>query len=173
MNRITIKQGLDLPIAGVPDQRIDPGPAVKHVALVGDDYIGMKPTMEVVEGDHVKLGQVLFTDKKTAGVSYTSPGSGKVVAVNRGDKRVFQSVVVELDGDEAESFASYSTDQLSTLSRDQVVENLTKSGLWTALRQRPYNKVPAPTDKPNSIFVTAIDTHPLAPSPRVVIGCAS
>jgi len=169
VNRITIKQGLDLPIAGVPDQRIDPGPAVTRVAVVGGDYVGMKPTMEVAEGDRVKTGQLLFTDKKTEGVRYTSPGCGKVVEVNRGAKRVFQSVVVELDGDETESFTSYPTDQLSTLSREQVVENLLASGLWTALRERPYGKVPAPAKKPHSLFITAIDTHPLAPSPRIVI----
>lgn len=170
MNCITIKQGLDLPIAGVPDQRIDPGPAIRRVALVAGDYIGMKPTMAVAEGDRVKLGQELFSDKKTEGVIYTSPGSGKVVEVNRGDKRAFQSVVVELDGDDAETFSKFSTDQLGTLSREQVVDNLTKSGLWTTLRQRPYSKVPAPSAKPHSLFVTAIDTHPLAPKPSIVIG---
>lgn len=169
MNRISIKQGLDLPIAGVPDQRIDPGPPVSRVALIGDDYIGMKPTMAVSEGDRVKLGQVLFSDKKNEGVLYTSPACGTVVEINRGAKRVFESVVIELGGDEAETFASYSTDQLTTLTREQVVDNLAKSGLWTALRQRPYSKVPSPAGKPHSLFVAAIDTHPLAPNPQVVI----
>lgn len=169
VNRITIKHGLDLPIDGVPDQRIDQGPALKRVALVADDYIGMKPTMTVAEGDRVKLGQVLFTDKKTAGVNYTSPGCGQVVEVNRGAKRAFQSVVVELDGEQAETFASYGTDQLGTLTREQVVANLTKSGLWTTLTQRPYGKIPSPDQKPHSLFVTAIDTHPLAPNPKIVI----
>lgn len=169
MNRITIKQGLDLPIAGVPDQRIDTGPAVSRVALIGDDYIGMKPTMAVSEGDRVKVGQLLFADKKTEGVLYTSPACGTVVEINRGAKRAFESVVIEVQGDEAESFASYSTDQLATLSREQVVDNLLKSGLWPALRQRPYSKVPAPSGKPHSLFITAIDTHPLAPNPQLVI----
>jgi Na+-transporting NADH:ubiquinone oxidoreductase subunit A len=77
--------------------------------------------------------------------------------------------VIELDGDESESFDRFGTDQLGTLTRDQVVDNLTRSGLWTALRQRPYSKVPSPSESPHSLFVTAIDTHPLAPNPKVVI----
>ncbi len=169
MPQITIKRGLDLPIAGVPEQRIDPAPAVKRVAIVAADYVGMKPTMAVSEGDAVKLGQTLFSDKKLPGVRYTSPGCGKVVEVNRGAKRAFQSVVVELDGEEEESFANYSTDQLPTLSRDQVVENLLNSGLWTSLRRRPYSKVPSPQETPHSIFVQAIETQPLAPPPKLII----
>ncbi len=170
MPQITIKRGLDLPIAGVPEQRIDPGPAVKRVAIVAVDYVGMKPTMAVNEGDSVKLGQVLFSDKKLGGVNFTSPGCGRVVELNRGSKRSFQSAVVELEGQAEESFASYSTDRLSTLSRELVVENLLQSGLWTALRRRPYSKIPSPTAKPHALFVQAMDTNPLAPNPKVVIG---
>ncbi len=170
MPQITIKRGLDLPIAGVPEQRIDPAPAVKRVALVAADYVGMKPTMAINEGDSVKLGQPLFSDKKVEGVLYTSPGCGKVVELNRGAKRSFQSVVVELNGNDELTFASYSTGQLSTLTRDQVVENLTRSGLWTALRRRPYSKIPSPAAKPHALFVQAIDTNPLAPNPKMVIG---
>ncbi|MCA9028297.1 MAG: Na(+)-translocating NADH-quinone reductase subunit A [Planctomycetaceae bacterium] len=167
---MTIKRGLDLPIAGAPEQRIDPAPVVKRVGIVAADYVGMKPTMAVSEGESVKLGQVLFSDKKTEGVHYTSPGCGTVVEINRGAKRHFQSVVVELNGSDEVSFASFSTDQLSTLSRDQVVENLTQSGLWTALRRRPFSKIPSPSAKPHALFVQAIDTNPLAPNPKVVIG---
>lgn len=166
---IKVKKGLDIPIAGAPDQAIDNGPQINRVALIGTDYVGMKPTMLVQEGDRVKLGQPVFTDKKNEGVVYTAPGCGKVVEVNRGQKRVFQSLVIELDGDEEETFQSYGSDDLTTLSREQVVENLTKSGLWTALRTRPFNKVPEIASKPNSIFVTAIDTNPLAADPMVVI----
>ena len=93
---IKTKRGLDLPISGSPKQTIEDGPTIRQVALVGYDYPGMKPTMEVREGDQVKAGQLIFTDKKTPGVKFTAPASGKVVAVNRGDKRVFESLVVEV-----------------------------------------------------------------------------
>lgn len=170
---IKIRRGLDLPISGSPEQAIVNGPAVSSVAVVGFDYHGMKPTMSVQAGDKVKLGQLLFTDKKTEGVRYTAPAAGTVSAINRGTRRVFQSIVIDIEGDEAESFEQYSADSFGTLSRDQVASNLIASGLWTALRTRPYSKVPAIDSVPHAIFVTATDTNPLAANPEVVIGEAS
>ena len=166
---IKIKRGLDLPISGAPEQRIEAARPVRSVALIGFDYHGMKPTMAVQVGDRVKLGQVLFTDKKNPSVSYTAPGAGVVSAIHRGEKRVLQSVVIDLDGDEQLEFARYPADQLATLSAEQVRDNLLQSGLWTALRTRPFSKVPDPESSPSSIFVTAIDTQPLAADPQVVI----
>ncbi len=166
---IKIKQGLDLPIAGTPEQQISQGNGVTEVAVVGPDYVGMKPTMVVKEGDRVKKGQVLFTDKKTAGVQYTAPASGVVKAINRGDRRVFLSVVVAVEGSEEITFQSYPADKLNTISREDVQANLVASGLWTALRTRPYSKAPALDSVPASIFVTAMDTHPLAADPVLVI----
>lgn len=166
---INIKRGLDLPIAGAPAQRIEAGRPVRSVAVVGFDYPGMKPTMEVQVGDRVKLGQVLFSDKKSPGVQFTAPGAGVVSAVHRGEKRVLQSVVIDLDGAEEVAFAQYGIDQLDGLGDEKVRENLQQSGLWTALRTRPYSKVPAVEAVPSSIFVTAVDTHPLAADPAIII----
>ena len=167
---IKIKRGLDLPIAGAPKQSIMDGNKVRSVALLGPDYVGMKPTMLVKEGDKVKLGQILFTDKKTVGVNYTAPAAGTVVAINRGQRRVLESVVIEIAAEEeAEEFTAYSEAQLAELTGEQVREQLIASGLWTALRTRPFSRVPAPEAKPSSVFVTAIDTHPLAADPAVVI----
>ncbi|MBO6850560.1 MAG: Na(+)-translocating NADH-quinone reductase subunit A [Marinobacter sp.] len=166
---IKIKKGLDLPISGAPEQTITDGKAVRHVALIGFDYNGMKPTMAVKEGDRVKRGTLLFTDKKTEGVRYTSPAAGVVKEINRGERRVFQSVVVEIDGDDAETFARYSDADLAGLERQQVVDNLVESGLWTTLRTRPYSKVPTIDSAPHSIFVSVMDTNPLAADPTVII----
>ncbi len=166
---IKIRRGLDLPISGAPEQKIADGPRVRSVAVIGFDYHGMKPTMEVKEGDRVKLGQLLFTDKKTEGIRYTAPAAGTIAAINRGERRVLQSVVIDVDGDDAETFKSYSSAGLKSLSRDEVQDNLVTSGLWTALRTRPFSKVPALDAKANSIFVTAIDTNPLAADPAVII----
>ena len=99
-----IKAGLDLPITGAPEQRIEVAKQVKRVALLGDDYIGMKPTMLVTVGDRVKVGQPIFTDKKTEGVTYTSPASGTVAEINRGAKRKFESFVIDVDGDDRVEF---------------------------------------------------------------------
>ncbi|MGB1952203.1 MAG: Na(+)-translocating NADH-quinone reductase subunit A, partial [Marinobacter sp.] len=121
------------------------------------------------EGDRVKRGTLLFTDKKTEGVRYTSPAAGVVKEINRGERRVFQSVVVEIDGDDAETFARYSDADLAGLERQQVVDNLVESGLWTTLRTRPYSKVPTIDSAPHSIFVSVMDTNPLAADPTVII----
>ncbi len=125
--------------------------------------------MAVKVGDRVKLVKVIFSDKKTEGVNYTAPGAGVVKAINRGDRRVLQSVEIELEGDDAVEFNKYSAGELSGLTREQVEESLIASGLWTALRTRPFSRVPQPGSTPNSIFVTAMDTNPLAADPVVVI----
>ncbi|MCE3252757.1 MAG: Na(+)-translocating NADH-quinone reductase subunit [Cellvibrio sp.] len=166
---IKIRRGLDLPIAGSPNQSIEDGPQVRQVALIGFDYHGMKPTMAVQVGDKVKLGQELFSDKKTPGVIYTAPASGTVSAINRGDQRVFHSIVIDVEGNDAIQFSSYAAADLAGLSRESVQHNLVQSGLWTALRTRPYSKAPALDSKPSSIFVQAIDTNPLAANPHVII----
>lgn len=165
-----IRKGLDLPITGEPRQVIDQGPSVRHVALLGADYVNMKPRMEAKVGDEVKRGQLLFEDRKTPGVRFTAPGAGTVTAIHRGEKRAFQSVVIALNERERAgqagpedmvSFASYTGKPADQLSADEVKALLVESGLWTALRQRPFSKVPSPESTPRALFVTAHDTHPL------------
>tara|TARA_R110002096_G_scaffold427900_3_gene638954 strand:- start:301 stop:1950 length:1650 start_codon:yes stop_codon:yes gene_type:complete len=165
----SIKKGLDLPVSGKPDLKIDAANEVKNVALLGEDYVGLKPGMEVKVGDRVKLGQVLFTDKKNPEVRYTAPGSGTISEINRGEKRALISVVIELEGNDEEHFESYSADALTELTREQVTSNLVASGLWTSLRTRPFSKVPRPGSAPHSIFVNAMDTDPLATPPLLAV----
>ncbi len=169
VDMITIKKGLDLPVAGTPKQVIHDGPAIKHVATLGEEYIGLRPTMKVRVGDKVSKGQVIFEDKKNPGVKYTAFASGTVTEINRGAKRVLQSVVIEVEGNESVSFAQFDAQQLDTLEAEKVRENLVESGLWTAFRTRPFSKAPAVDATPAAIFVTAIDTQPLAADPQVVI----
>jgi Na+-transporting NADH:ubiquinone oxidoreductase subunit A len=165
----SIKKGLDLPLSGKPEQTIFDANAVKSVAVLGNEYVGMRPTMLVEEGQRVKLGEALFEDKKNPGVVYTAPGAGIVKAINRGAKRALQSVVIELDGDEEVQFDQVAADALEKLDRQAIKDNLIKSGLWLAFRTRPYSRSPAPDSTPHSIFVTAIDTNPLAADPSVII----
>ena len=163
-----IKRGLDLPINGKPDMNRIEHKKAQSVALVGFDYHGMKPTLAVAVGDKVKVGQPIFTDKKTPGVVYTSPAGGQVIAINRGYQRALQSVVIAPSA--KESYVQFdvppSIDKLSAeLARSIMVD----SGLWTCLRTRPFSKVPAPDSQPFSIFVNSMDTNPLAVNPQVVI----
>ena len=164
-----IKKGLDIPIAGSPQQAITEGATVTSVALIGPDTIDLKPGMLVAVGDSVKLGQPLYIDKQNPGVQFTSPGAGQVTAINRGERRVLQSVVIELQGDDEERFKSYSDEALQTISDADVRENLLASGLWTAIRTRPFNKIPATDAQAAAIFVTAIDTNPLAADPALIV----
>lgn len=167
---VKLSKGLDIPISGDPQQSIHEAPKVKAVALLGRDYHGLKPTMHVAAGDKVKTGQALFSDKKNPGVVYTAPGSGVIREINRGAKRVLQSVVIELDEQEdAESFQSYQRQELSNLDSDSVRQMLIQSGLWTAMRTRPYSKVPAVDAPARAIFVTAMDTRPLALDPMLAV----
>jgi Na+-transporting NADH:ubiquinone oxidoreductase subunit A len=166
---IKIKQGMDIPIQGAPQQIIQDAPAARAVALVGFDYLGLKPTMAVREGDRVVTGQLLFSDKNNEGVRFTAPASGTVSAINRGAKRVLQSVVIDIEGDDAEQFQAYSSDEITGLDSDTIRAQLVVSGQWTALRTRPYSQVPSPTSDAVAIFVTAIDTHPLAADPVIIV----
>ena len=167
---INIKKGLDLPISGAPRQAIEEGNAARSAAVLGPDYPGMKPTMEVKEGDVVAKGQILFSDKKTPGVVYTAPAAGTVAEINRGAKRALRGVVIDIaaEGDSI-SFASHTAEQIQDLHREVVIQQLLQSGSWPALRTRPFSRVPSPETAPHSIFVTAMDTNPLAADPQIVI----
>ncbi len=169
MKTITIKKGLNIPIIGEPIQFIQPGNAISRVALLGDDFIGMKPTMAVKEGDKVKTGQLLFTDKKNVGIKFTSPGCGRIEKINRGAKRKFESIVIALEGDEHISFDALEDREPEDLESVQVRATLINSGLWCSIRTRPYGKIPAIGSKPASLFITGMDTSPLAADPTVII----
>jgi Na+-transporting NADH:ubiquinone oxidoreductase subunit A len=142
------------------------------VALLGADYVGLRPTMHVEVGDDVQRGQLLFEDKKVPGVRYTAPAAGRIAAINRGERRAFQSVVIDLASSELGrrgageqvSFRAFTGKHPSELTRDETRDLLLESGMWTALRGRPFSRVADPDDRPHSIFVTAVDSHPLAPS---------
>ncbi len=166
---LKIRKGLDLKISGEPDQNNIETVDVTKVALLGCDYHFMKPAFLVNEGDKVKLGQPLFTDRKRPQIQYTSPGAGKVVAIYRGERRAFQSIVIELSGNAEVTFDKYDEKKISGLKRDVVVNNLINSGLWTAIRNRPFSNVADPEIHPHSIFVTAVDTNPHAPNPEIFI----
>lgn len=164
---ISIQRGLTIPIAGAPVQDILPGPQISRVGLVAADYLGMQPSMLVQVGDKVKLGQPVFEDKKTEGLVFTAPCSGRVAEVNRGEKRRFISIVFDVDGDDAMTFTP--PRDLKGGDSSSARQLLVESGLWTSFRTRPFNKVPSPAAEPHSIFVTAIDTNPLAAEPELVI----
>ena len=166
----TSRRGLRLPITGEPSGEVERARPPRRVALLASDYVGLRPTMHVSAGDDVRRGDLLFEDKKRPGVRFTSPAAGTVTAVNRGDRRALQSVVIELSREEREGrapgetrFRAFSGRHPSGMAGDDVRDLLVESGAWTALRERPFGRVADPEARPHSIFVTAMTSDPLAP----------
>ncbi len=168
---IKIKRGLNIPINGAPEQKIYDAAAVRSVALLGRDYLGYSrlPTVLVEEGDRVKLGQPLVRGKQFSSILATAPGCGIVTRIERGERRFLKTIEIRLDGDEQETFNRYTRDELAQLNREQVRDDLLVSGLWLSFRARPYSLTANPDVEPAAIFVTAIDTHPLAADPQLII----
>ena len=178
MSLHTVRRGFDIRVAGAPapDGPADELRAPSRIALLGADYPGMRPTMRVREGDAVARGAVLFEDKKTPGVRFTAPLGGRVAAVNRGERRAFVSLVIELDpgersggGSSGPSPAAWSGRRPDALPEDAVRELLLESGEWTAIRTRPFGRVANPESRPRAIFITATDTAPLAADPVAAV----
>lgn len=184
-----IKKGLDLPITGAPAATVEDGQPVTKVAVLGTDILGLKPKMLIKEGDEVKRGQPLFEHRKRPGLFITAPAAGKITGIHRGPRRILLSVVIELSPEEQKGEKEGRAQQVTLTKRlDKDASNYTEeevralmleSGLWTALRERPFSTVPAPfiqsgghhgpvelnpTPAPGAIFVTAVDSHPGAPS---------
>ncbi len=166
---IRIRKGLDIPIAGEPKQSVESSPPVCAVALLGRDYIGLKPDLRVAVGDRVRLGQPLFEDRSNPGVQFTAPASGTIAAIHRGPRRRLESVVIDRHENGQRAFEAWPRSALDGLGRSAIRQNLQASGLWTAFRTRPYGRVPQLASEPAAIFVTALDTNPLAADPRVII----
>lgn len=167
---IRIKKGLDIPIYGTPAEDIVDSKKSRSVAVLGNDYVGMKPTMLVEEGDSVSLGQPLFEDKKNPGVLITSPAGGKIEAINRGDRRALQSIVIEVEAEEkVEEFKSFTTEELVSATSESVRHQLITSGMWAAFRTRPYSKIPTVDSSPSNVFISVLDTEPLSPDPEKIV----
>ncbi|MCV6824823.1 MULTISPECIES: Na(+)-translocating NADH-quinone reductase subunit A [Halocynthiibacter] len=167
MVEFTLKKGLDLPVEGAPAKGITQGPKVTTVAVLGADYIGLKPRLAVEEGDVVACGAPIFAHKDTPDVKVTSPVSGRVRAVNRGARRMLISVEIEIDETAAEAVDFSSVGNETTA--DGIAERLALSGLWTSFRTRPYSKVPDVSERPAAIYVTAMDTEPLSADAAEII----
>lgn len=157
---IRLKKGFDIRIRGVAEKHIagEANPSFFGVKPV--DFPGLVPKLDVKQGDIVKAGSPLFHDKLRPEILFTSPVSGRIVSVERGDRRKILEVVVEKVGNDLIDFGKADT---ATLTREEIKEHLLSSGLWPAVRQRPYHIVANPSDVPKSVFISGFDTSPLAP----------
>ena len=172
MDKIKIRKGLDIHLKGAPSKSIESfEPSL--CAIKPGDFIGVIPKMHVAEGDKVKVGSVLFHDKNNENIVFTSPLSGNVKAVVRGEKRAILEIIIESDGNnDAIDFGFVETfpeTSLSTLSRDKLIDKMLRSGIWPMIRQRPFSTIANPNDTPKHIFVSMFDTAPLAPDNDYII----
>lgn len=168
--RFRIRRGLDVAIPGAPRQEIGAAAPVSSVAVLGPDHRLHRPDVLVAPGDRVRLGQPLVTDRRNPGIVVTSPGAGVVTEVERGERRSLRAVLVRLEGADAVTSERVDRARLVTMTRAELARTLCAGGLWPALRERPFHRVPFPDRPPDALFVTAIDTNPLAARPEVVIG---
>lgn len=168
MTHHALKKGLDLPITGAPAPRIESAAAPVSVAVTGSDFIGLKPKMFVAEGEEVRRGAPLFCHKDSPEILFTAPATGRVRAINRGARRVLQSVVIDV-ADAADPGVDFGAADVNGLSGEEIAAKLLQSGLWTAFRTRPYSKIPAAGDRPAAIFVTAIESEPLSPDAAMIL----
>ena len=158
-----IKQGRDIKLKGAAPKEVVTLSLPRQVAVVPSDFKGIKASLCVKAGDAVRVGTPLFIDKHCPEIKIVSPVSGRVIAIDRGDKRFLQDILIESDGrQEALPQRRFSRSEIPGLSKEEVERTLLQSGLWPVLRQRPFSKVAHPHKSPKSIFVHAMNTEPLA-----------
>jgi Na+-transporting NADH:ubiquinone oxidoreductase subunit A len=165
-----IKKGLDIPISGIPSSAVDESLEVKECAVLGIDFINLKPKLVVQEGDKVLVGTPLFYNKENPAVQMTATCSGEVVKINRGFRRALQSVVIADDGkNNSVKLPSIPEIKQGEENATTIKNFLAQCGQWVAFRTRPFSVIPDPSTVPASIFVTAIDTNPLSLEPQQII----
>ena len=169
MKNFNLKRGLDIPILGIPEQKIYDGNNPETLAVLGPDYNGLKPKMLVSVGDKVVRGTPLFCHKDNPDVLYVSPCKGHVESINRGEKRALLSVVISVDSLTHKGMNIVKLNSQIDDNTEFVRKCLYESGLWTSFLTRPYSKVPQAGSVPTSIFITAMDTEPLCPDADLII----
>ncbi len=150
---IKLRKGLDINLKGKAALEASRLVIDGEYALIPDDFAGLKPKVVVKEGDAVKIGDALFVDKLHPEVKFVSPVSGTVSLVERGDRRKLLSVRVKADAKQ---------ESLEFDVKQDVKTLLLESGLFAFFRQRPYDVVANPEDKPKAIFVSAFNSMPLS-----------
>ena len=169
MTKFSLKRGLNIPILGTPEQKIYDGKKPNTLAILGTDYLGLKPKMLIAEGAKVERGTPLFCHKDSPEIIFVSPCKGHIESINRGERRILLSVVIAIDNLSDKGINFIELHKKIKPQVEFVKKCLLDSGLWSSFLTRPYSKVPAPGSEPSSIFVTAMDTEPLCADAELII----
>ena len=156
-----LKKGYNIKIAGRAERVLVELPEPDFVALQPNEFRGIKPKLTAMEGDIVKIGTPLFTDKANPDIKFVSPVSGTVDQINRGERRVLLEVVLKNDKKgTTEKIEAFSRDNIAKLEREQIIAQLLNGGMWPYLRQRPFNKIAYPADVQETyLFLRWIPHH--------------
>ena len=167
---IKLKKGFDIRLAGVAEKKIagTENPGLFGVKPI--DFPGLVPKLNVKPGNSVLAGTLLFHDKLTPEIVFTSPVSGKIISVERGERRKILEIVIQKEG---EDYIEFGRTNPATFSEERIKDYLLMSGLWPAIRRRPYHIIARPDDEPKSIFISGFDTNPLAPDYDFIMGNSS
>jgi Na+-transporting NADH:ubiquinone oxidoreductase subunit A len=163
---IRLKKGLDIPLKGAAEKSLAGEINSYRFGVKPIDFPGLIPKLEVKPGDQVKAGSALFHDKLHPEIKFTSPVSGTVLSVERGERRKMLEITVDKNGID---FIDFGKADPSALTREKIIDRLLASGLWPAVRQRPYHIIAKPGNIPKSVFISGFDTAPLAPDYDFII----
>jgi Na+-transporting NADH:ubiquinone oxidoreductase subunit A len=158
----TIRKGYDIKLRGIAEKTIADLPVSDVVAVKPPDFDTVTPKMLVEPGDEVLAGQAIFFDKNRPDLKFTSPVSGEIANIVRGEKRRIMEVRI-LPDKKGTRYVEFPKTDLAALSREDAIERLLESGCWGYIRQRPYSLIADPKDLPKAIFVSCFDSAPLAP----------
>lgn len=159
--QIKLRRGANINLLGVANRVMEEAPASELYAIKPEDFHGVIPKLILREGAKVKAGTPIFYDKEDDRIKWSSPVSGEIVEIERGARRKILAIKIRPDGtDAAEEIGAFNADELE---REAIIERLTNAGVWPFIRQRPFDVIANPSDKPKAIFVSAFDTSPLAP----------
>jgi len=164
---INIKRGLDIPLLGEAEKVVNTAENSRYYGVKPIDFQNMRTKLIAKEGERVKAGSPLFYNKLQSDVQQPSPVSGKVLEVKRGERRKILEVVIEADS--MIEYEEFGRGEPKDMTKDEVVNKLLKSGLWSFIRQRPYSILANPQDDPKSIFISGFNTAPLAPDNDLVV----
>ena len=162
MKHYKIKKGYDIPVKGMAEKTLENTAMPVLQAVTPSEFQGIKPRLDVKQGDTVEIGTILFHDKQMPQVRFASPASGKVHEIVYGPRRKLERIVISVQDSKAKSYSSYKTSDISSIKKDELVTALLDAGVWPYIRQRPFNKIADPGKSPSSVFVNCMDTAPLA-----------
>ncbi|WP_303921137.1 Na(+)-translocating NADH-quinone reductase subunit A [Draconibacterium sediminis] len=164
---VKLRKGLNIKLKGSAEKALDKLPVPATVALKPTDFPGLTPKLSVKVDAEVKAGEALFYDKYHPEILFTAPLGGKVVSINRGERRKILEVVIATD--EKIGSAEFKKADPSSLSAEEVKEQILKSGIWPFIKKRPYGIIANPEEKPKAIYISTFDTAPLAPDYNFVL----